>query len=68
MLIDNFEQHFVNFVLKVQNAQRSAQNQINSLNTLKNELVKMFRGFQVFEHALWQKMKTGNAGNQQKAF
>ena len=30
-------------------------NQINSLNTLKNELMKIFRGFRVFEHALWQK-------------
>ena len=58
MLIDNFEQHFVNFVLKVQNAQWSAQNQINSLNTLKNELVKIFRGFRVFEYALCQNMKT----------
>ena len=37
MLIDNFEQHLVNFVLKVQNAKRSLQNQINSLNTLKIE-------------------------------
>ena len=58
MLIDNFEQQFVNFVLKVQNALRSVQNQINSLNTLKNELVKIFRGFRVFEYALWQKIKT----------
>ena len=42
----------------MQNANRSAQNQINSLNTLKNELVKIFRGFRVFEYALWQKTKT----------
>ena len=49
MLIDNFEQHFVNFVLKVQNALRSVQNQINSLNTFKNELVKIFCGYRVFE-------------------
>ena len=48
MLIDNFEQQFVNFVLKVQNALRSVQNQINSLNTLKNELVKIFRGSRGF--------------------
>ena len=53
MLIDNFEQQFVNFVLKVQNALRSVQNQVNSLNTLKNELVKIFCGFRVFEYALW---------------
>ena len=53
MLIDNFEQHFVNFVLKVQNAYRSALNKMNRLNTLKNELVKTFHGFRVFEYALW---------------
>ena len=29
---------------------------------------KIFRGFHVFEYALWQKTKTENAGNQQKAF
>ena len=28
MLIENFEQHFVNCILNVQNAQKSAQNQI----------------------------------------
>ena len=42
MLIDNFEQHFVNCVLNVQNALKSAQNQINCFNTSKNELVKIF--------------------------
>ena len=31
---------------------------INSLNTLKNELMKIFRAFRVFEHAMWQKTKT----------
>ena len=41
MLFDNFEQNFVNFALEVQNAQKSAQTQINSLNILKNELVKI---------------------------
>ena len=55
MLIDNFEQYFLNFVFKVQNAQKSAQHKINSLNTFKNELVTIFRGFRVFEYALWQK-------------
>ena len=48
MLIDNFEQHFVNCVLNVQNALKSAQNQINSLSTSKNELIKIFHGFRDF--------------------
>ena len=51
--IDNFEQHFVNCVLNEQNTQKSAQKQINSLNTSKNELMEIFRGFRVFEYALW---------------
>ena len=68
MLIDNFEQQFVNFVLKVQNALRSVQNQINSLNTLKNELVKIFRGFRVFEYALWQKTKTRKCRKSTESF
>ena len=58
MLIDNFEQHIVYCVLNLQNAQMSAQNQINSLNTSKNEPMKIFRDFRVFEYALWQKTKT----------
>ena len=58
MLIDNFEQHFVNFVLKVQIVYKSVRNQINSLSSSKNELMKIFRGFRVFEYALWQKTKT----------
>ena len=68
MLLDNFEQHLESFILNARNAQKSAQNKITSLNTSKNELLKIFRGFRVFEYALWQKTKTGNAGNQQKAF
>ena len=68
MLIDNFEQHFVNFVLKVQNVLRSAQNHINSLNTLKNELVKIFLGFWVFEYAIWQKMKIRKRGKSTESF
>ena len=39
MLINNFEQRFVNCVLNLQNVKKSAQNQINSLNTSKNELM-----------------------------
>ena len=53
MLIDNFEQHFVNCVLNVQNKYKSAQNQINSLSASKNKLMEIFRGFRVFEYALW---------------
>ena len=36
----------------------NAQNQINRLNTLKNELPKVFRVFGGFVYALWQKAKT----------
>ena len=69
MLIDNFEQHFESCVLITQDAQMSAQNQINSLSTSRNEPMKIFRGFWIFEYALWQKNpKPGNAGSQQKAF
>ena len=55
MLIDNFEQHFESYILKAQNAQQSVENQITSLNTSKNELLKIFCGFWVFEYAPWQK-------------
>ena len=58
MLLDNFEQHLESLILKAQNAEKSAQNKITSLNTSKNELLKIFRGFRVFEYALWQKTKT----------
>ena len=58
MLIDNFEQHFESRVLSAQNASKSARNEINSLITSKNELIKIFRGFRVFEYGLWQKTKT----------
>ena len=53
MLINNFEQHFEISTLNAQNAKKSAGNQINNLNTSKNELIKIFRGFCVFEYALW---------------
>ena len=52
MLIDNFEQHFESCVLNTQNALKSARNQINSLSTSRNELMKISRGFRVFEYAL----------------
>ena len=57
MLVDSFEQHFESCVLNAQNAKKSARNQI-SLKTLKNELLKIFRGFRLFEYSLWQKTKT----------
>ena len=49
MLIDNLEQHFESCALNAQNAKKSVGNQIYSLNTSKNELIKIFRGFRVFE-------------------
>ena len=49
MLLDDFDQQLESFVLNAQNAQKSAQNQITSLNISKNELLKIFRGFRVFE-------------------
>ena len=53
MLIDNFEQHFESCVLKAQNALKIARNWINSFNTTKNDLMKIFHGFRGFEYALW---------------
>ena len=38
MLIDKLEWHFESSALNAQNAWKSAPNQINSLNTSKNEL------------------------------
>ena len=58
MLLDDFDQQLESFVLNAQNAQKSAQNQITSLNISKNELLNIFRGFRVFEYALRQKTKT----------
>ena len=52
MLIDNFEQHCESCVVNALNAQKNARNQINSLNTLKNDLMKIFRGSRGFEYAL----------------
>ena len=49
MLIVNFEQHLNSCALNAQNAYKSAWNQINSINTPKNELMEIFR---VFEYAL----------------
>ena len=56
--VDNFEQHFESCVLNTQNPLKRALNKVNGLNTSKNELMKIFSGFRVFEHALWQNRKT----------
>ena len=54
---------------KMLNAQKSASNQINSLNTSKNELIEIFRGFPGFRMcSMAKKRKPGNAGNQYRAF
>ena len=58
MPLDNFEQHLESFVLNTRNAYESARNEINRLNTTKNEYMKICRGFRVFEYALCQKTKT----------
>ena len=56
--VDNFKQHFESYVLITQNPLKIALNKINGLNTLKIQLIKIFRGFCVFEYALQQNMKT----------
>ena len=53
MLSGNFEQHFESCVLNAKNDSKSTRNQLNILNTLKNELMEIFGGFRVFEYALW---------------
>ena len=55
MLIDNLEQHFESCALNAQNAWKSAGNQINSLNTSKNELIK-FSVVSVFSNMLYSKI------------
>ena len=56
--VDNFKQYFESCVLNTQNPLKRALNKVNGLNTLKNELIKIFSGFRVFEYALWQKRIT----------
>ena len=56
--VDNFEQHFESCVLITQNPLKIALNKINGLNTSKIQLIKIFRGFRVFEYALQQNTKT----------
>ena len=58
VLIDIFEQHFESLVLITQNANNGARNQINGVDTSKNEFMEIFRGFHVSEYALWQKTKS----------
>ena len=68
MFIDHFEQHFESCIMNAQNACKNAQNQINSLNTSKNELLKIFHSFRVFEYALWQKPKTRKCQKSTESF
>ena len=68
MLIDNLEQQFQSCALNAQNSPKSAQNQINSLSTSKDNLMKIFRGFRGFEYALWQKSKTRKGWKSTESF
>ena len=63
-----FEQHCEICVLNAQNTQKSAQNQINSLNTSKNKRIKVFCFFRVSNMLCGKKQKPGNARNQQNTF
>ena len=67
MLIDNFEQQFVNCVLNVQNMQKSAQNQIvlipQKMSSSKFSVVSLFLNM-----LYGKKRKPRNNGNRQKAF
>ena len=56
--VDNFEQHFESCFLNTKNPFKRALNKISCLITPKNEVIKIFRGFRVFEYALWQETKT----------
>ena len=51
-----------------QNPYKSASNQINKLNTSKNEVIDIFCGFQVFECVLWQKMQTRKCQKSKESF
>ena len=46
----NFEQHYESCVLNTQNPLKRALNKVNGLNTSKNELMKIFSDFCVFEY------------------
>ena len=66
--VDNFEQHFESCVLNTQNPLKRALNKINDLNTSKNELMKIFHGFRVFEYALWLKNETRKCRKSTESF
>ena len=56
--VDNLEQYFESCVLNSQNLCKGALNKVNGLITSKNQVIKIFRGFRVFEQALQQETKT----------
>ena len=56
--VDNLEQYFESCVLNSQNLCKGALNKVSGLITSKNQVIKIFRGFRVFEYALWQETKT----------
>ena len=58
MLLDNFEQHHESFVVNTQNASESARNQINRLNTSKNEHFPCFPGFRICSMAKTENPET----------
>ena len=45
VLLNDFEQHFQSCILNARDTYESAENQINSLNALKKELIKNFPWF-----------------------
>ena len=68
MLLNNFEQYLESFVLNTQNVKQSAGNQTIRLNTSKNELLKIVRGFRVFEYAVRQQTKTRKCRKSTQSF
>ena len=56
--VENFKQYFESYVLNTQNTFKGALNKVNGLITSKNSVIKIVRGFRVFEYALWQERKT----------
>ena len=66
--VDNFEQHFEICVLNTQNPLKRGLNKVNGLNTSKSEVIKIFRGFRVFEFALRRKVKTRKCPKSTESF
>ena len=56
--VENFKQYFESYVLNTQNTFKGALNKVNGLITSKNSVIKIVRGFRVFEYALWQETET----------